>query len=73
VVEGAKIMYKQMQVYSGVKSTIQELKKELEFKNESEVVAYLAALREIQKNDITLVQHQKAIARRDEIINQSSL
>ncbi len=66
-------MYKQMQVYSGVKSTIQELKKELEFKNESEVVAYLAALREIQKNDITLVQHQKAIARRDEIINQSSL
>ena len=66
-------MYKQMQVYTGVKTIIQELKKELDFKNESEVVAYLAALREQQKEKITLVQHQAAITRSHEIINQASL
>lgn len=65
--------YKPMQVYSGVKVVVQDLKKELKFKNESEVIAYLAALREIYQDRITLTQHNEAIARRDQIINQSTL
>lgn len=64
---------KPMQVYTGVKAIVQDLKKELDFKNESEVVAYLAAIRELYRNEITLVKHQTAIKRRDEIINQTSL
>ena len=62
-----------MQVYSGVKTIVQQLKKELGLKNESEVVAYLAAIREQYHDKITYVQHNEALKRKDEIINQSSM
>ncbi|SFF49339.1 hypothetical protein SAMN04487969_1555 [Paenibacillus algorifonticola] len=65
--------YKMMQVYTGVKTVVQDLKKELELKSESETVAYLAAIRELHKDKLTHVQHQEAIKRMHEIINQSSM
>lgn len=66
-------MYKQMQVYTGVKTLVQDIKKERKLKNESEVIAYLAAIREIYKDKISLTQHEEALERMKEIINQGSL
>lgn len=64
---------KQMQVYNGVKTVIQDLKKELDFKNESEVLAYLYAVRDIYKDKITFTQHKEALAKADEIIYQQTI
>lgn len=65
--------YKPMQVYTPVKNIVVDLKKELNFRNESEVIAYLFAIREQYKEKITLIQHQDAIKRVEEILNQVSI
>lgn len=66
-------MRKMMQVYSPVKTIVQNLKQELEFKNESEVIAYLYSIRDIYKDKITLVQHQDALKKVENILNQQTL
>lgn len=54
-------MYKSMQVYEPIKTIVQELKKEMKLKNESEVVAYLYCLYKNRYESITLEEHRKAI------------
>lgn len=71
--EQYKGTYKQMQVFNGVKAAVQDLKAELKLRNESQVIAYLVALREGQRDKITLTQHQAALERADDIINQGTL
>jgi hypothetical protein len=63
---------KTLQVLNSVKQIVQGIKKERGFKNESEVIAYLYALYEAQKPKITLQQHEDALKRKDEILNQLS-
>lgn len=66
-------MYKTIQVHSPVKNIVKDLKAELNFKSESEVIAYLASIREIYQDKITLNQHQEAMKKTQDIINQQSL
>ncbi|RJG23294.1 hypothetical protein [Paenibacillus thiaminolyticus] len=66
-------MRKQMQVYSSVKNIVQDLKSELELKNESEVIAYLYCIYKQRYKSITLDEHKKATAEMKNIINQSTL
>ncbi|PAF30768.1 hypothetical protein CHI14_15895 [Paenibacillus sp. 7516] len=62
-----------MQVYSSVKTIVQDLKKDLEFSNESEVIAYLYAIYKDRYKTITLEEHRNALKTTEEIINQSSI
>lgn len=66
-------MRKQMQVYAQAKALVEEVKKELGLKNESEAIAYLYMIRDIYKDKITFVQHQEAMRRVEEIHNQQIL
>lgn len=66
-------MRKQMQVYSPVKNIVQDIKKELDLRNESEVIVYLAAIRTIFKDRITLNQHQEAIKIVEDTLNQQTM
>jgi hypothetical protein len=62
-----------MQVYSSVKTIVQDLKKELKFSNESEVIAYMYAIYKGRYKEITLEEHRNALKTTEEIINQSSI
>lgn len=58
----------------GVKVVVNEIRKELGFKTESQVVAYLCAMYKDQKGKrITLADHQKYVQESDEIQNQGTL
>lgn len=62
-----------MQVYSSVKTIVQDLKKDLELSNESEVIAYLYAIYNSRRKTLTLDEHRNALKTTEEIINQSSI
>ncbi|MNW41489.1 hypothetical protein D3C74_186270 [compost metagenome] len=62
-----------MQVYSPIKSIVQDLKKEIELKNESEVIAYLYCIYKQNKNNLKLEDHKKALKEVEVIINQTQL
>lgn len=62
-----------MQVYSSVKTIVQDLKKDLELSNESEVIAYLYAIYNSRRKTITFDEHRNALKTTEEIINQSSI
>lgn len=62
-----------MQVYSSVKTIVQEIKKDVELANESEVIAYLYAIYKGHYKEITLEEHKKALVLCKEIIDQSSI
>lgn len=63
---------KQMQVYLPVKRIVEDLKKKIGLKNESQVIAYLYALYDDRLEKITLIEHEKALKRITEIHNQNS-
>lgn len=65
--------YKQVQVHTPVKRKLEEAKKELNLKSESETIAYLAILREMYREKITLVQHQEIQKRVDETLSQATI
>ncbi|MNJ78498.1 hypothetical protein D3C77_762670 [compost metagenome] len=65
--------YKQMQVYTPIKNIVQNLKTELDFKNESEVIAYLYAIYKYRYKAITLEEHKQALKEKDDILNQQQL
>jgi len=65
--------YKQMQVYSSVKAIVQDYKKKLKLKNESEVIAYLSAIYDKHRPKLTIDEHEEALQKTKEIINQASL
>lgn len=64
---------KMIQVYAPTKREVENIKKELNFKNESQVITYLVAIREIYKDKITLVQHQEALKMVEKKLNQQTL
>lgn len=64
---------KQMQVYSSVKTIVQDLKRDLELSNESEVIAYLYSIYKGRYKTITLEEHKQALKSTEEIISQSSI
>lgn len=66
-------MYKSMQVYTPIKTIMQDLKKNLELKNESEVIAYLYCTYQRQYKSITLEQHKQTLKDIKEILNQETL
>ncbi|MFD5022379.1 hypothetical protein ACFWMP_26095 [Paenibacillus sp. NPDC058367] len=66
-------MRKSMQVYSNVKKIVEDLKKELELKNESEVIAYLSQFYRIRQKSLTLDEHKQIKKEIEDLINQSSL
>ncbi|KAA8786589.1 hypothetical protein EC604_22430 [Paenibacillus amylolyticus] len=66
-------MRKQMQVYSSVKAIVQDLKKDLELSNESEVIAYMYTIFNSRRKSITLDEHRAALQATRDIINQSTM
>lgn len=64
---------KTLQVYNSVREIVSDVKKRRGLKNDSEAIAYLYALYEDQADRITLNQHERALQRKDEIINQQTL
>lgn len=66
-------MKRQMQVYAGSKRAVEDVKKELNLKNESEAIAYLYAIREIYKDKITFTQHNEAMEKVKELHNQQTM
>lgn len=62
---------KQMQVFSQTKQIVQDLKKSLGLKNESEVIAYLYAIYEMKFEKLTVIEDMKARERIKEIHNQA--
>lgn len=63
-------MRKQMQVYTPIKNIVQDLKSSLQLSNESEVIAYLYALYEMQYPNLKVHEDLKARERIKEILNQ---
>ncbi|MND45544.1 hypothetical protein D3C76_316330 [compost metagenome] len=66
-------MRKQMQVYSPIKNIVQELKKELNLKNESEVIAYLYCIYKQNKKSrktITLEEHKQTLEEIENILQE---
>ncbi|OMD76587.1 hypothetical protein [Paenibacillus odorifer] len=66
-------MYKMIQVYTPVKNIVKDLKKDLELKNESEVIAYLYQFYQSRRKSLTLDEHREIKDEIEKIINQSSL
>lgn len=62
-----------MQVYSSVKSIVQDLKKDLGLSNESEVIAYLYTIFNSRRETISFDEHKAAIQATRELINQSTM
>lgn len=65
---------KSMKMAPIVKENIESLRKELGFRTESHVLAYLVAMyRDQKRKTITLGDHQKYVSHSEEIHNQKSI
>ena len=60
-------------VQKSVKQILHDLKDKLGVKNESEVIAYLYAIYEDRYPKITLIEHDQAMKRVEEIHSQGTL
>jgi flagellin-specific chaperone FliS len=60
-------------VTRSVKNILKDLKSTLKVSNESEVIAYLYAIYEERYPKLTLIEHENALRRMKEIVNQSEL
>jgi len=60
---------KQMQVYAPVKEFVQEMKNDLEFSNESEVIVYLYALYKNRYKQMLHTEHKQAMEFVKEVLN----
>lgn len=66
-------MRKPMQVHTNVKNIVQDLKKDLELKSESEVIAYLYEFYQLRHKSLTLDEHKQIKSSIENLINQASL
>lgn len=66
-------MYKTVQLHGPVKNIVRDLKIKFNFKSESEAIAYLAAIRTIYEDKITLNQHEEALKMVQDILNQQTI
>lgn len=64
---------KNVKVTPGVKNRLDELKRSLKVKTESEVMAYLISLHQDVYQKITLVQHDSVMKAARDLNNESSL
>lgn len=66
---------KTLQVIKPVHTIIQDVKAARSLKSDSEAIAYLYAVYEglLKQDRITLKQHEEALERKNEILNQATL
>lgn len=62
-----------VQVYKPVKNILKDLKNALKVKNESEVIAYLYGIYEEKYPKLTVIEHEKALKKVEEIHSQGTI
>lgn len=66
-------MRKTTKVTTGVKARLEDLKKHLNVKTESEVIAYLASVYDLKFEKLTVPEHQRCLESMNDLQNQKTL